>query len=101
VTLTVNSTLLDESVSWHHPISCSNNWKLPYQNSRTDLTIEIHRTDKTLCRSWPNEYSLLKYKEKHFLSSKNMRVAIKKSEIFRLSSLHLNLTSIIRVSAGG
>jgi hypothetical protein len=100
-TLMLNSTLSDESVSWHHPISCSNNWELPYKKSRTDLTIEIHRTDRTLCRSWPKEQSLLKYKTIHIRISKIMRFAIRKFEIFRLLSIHLNSTRRIPGGADG
>ena len=47
----------------------------------------------------PKEHSLLKYKERHILSSKIMRVAVRKSELFRLLSLHLNFTRRIRVGA--
>ena len=103
VTLMLNSTLSDESVSWHRPISRSNSWKLPYKKITTDLTVEIHRSDRTLCQSWPKEHTLLKYKKKknYIRSNKITRVAVRKSEIFRLLSIHLIFTRRKRGGADG
>jgi hypothetical protein len=58
VALMLNTKLSSVNVSWHHPISCSNNCKLPYKDSTSDLTIETQRTDRILSKMNPRNITV-------------------------------------------
>jgi hypothetical protein len=94
-TPTLSTTLSNESMSWHGPIYRTNNYTLPHKSSRTDLTMQIQKTDGTLPRIEPKEHSLLTQYKIHIRCNKIMWVAVRKSEIFYFLLQHLTLSLLM------